>query len=121
LPFLRRAIELDQCNSNAEKLGMYVDNHFRLLREDMVRELRDDLRVANTAQKGFRKALRVNGLELHGVQCTSDHNNIEKQVPWMVKLRATTGLPGLSNLDLKPSASSCQRIDSSSRPMPLQH
>lgn len=100
---------------------MYVDNHFRLLREDMVRELRDDLRVANTAQKGFRKALRVNGLELHGVQCTSDHNNIEKQVPWMVKLRATTGLPGLSNLDLKPSASSCQRIDSSSRPMPLQH
>ncbi|KAF1730682.1 NFX1-type zinc finger-containing protein 1 [Beauveria bassiana] len=54
-PFYRLAKEV--ANSNpAERTGTHLDNQFRLLREDMLAELREDIRVAMGKRKGRRRA-----------------------------------------------------------------
>jgi len=102
LPFLRRARDLDECTNDILP-SAYIDNHFRLLREDMIQELREDLEEFNK-KKGGRKALILKDLWLSGVQCTTftaSPRFPEKQVPWMLQLCAYNGLPQLVSLDSK--------------------
>lgn len=101
-PFLRRATELDQLFDNAVLPMVYLENHFRLLREDMIRELKEDLQVATKAKKGYRKSLIIKDLYLYGVQCvqkTNGNNGKDRKVPWMLKLRAKQDLPQFANLN----------------------
>ncbi|KAI8627392.1 ATPase [Xylariaceae sp. FL1651] len=54
-PFYRRAVEV--ANSDPEmRPSIHLDNQFRLLREDMLAELRDDIRIATGRKKGKRPA-----------------------------------------------------------------
>lgn len=43
-PFLRHATELEDVSDGALHPMMYLDNHFRLLRENMIRELKEDFK-----------------------------------------------------------------------------
>lgn len=50
-PFLRRAADMNEALSKTPNLAMHIDNQFRLLREDMLRDLRQEIQVALTAPK----------------------------------------------------------------------
>jgi hypothetical protein len=52
-----------------KRVATHLDNQFRLLREDMVGELRNDLQLATSRKSGRRAPLRLSGLEFHAVNC----------------------------------------------------
>ena len=54
-PFYRRADAISEAEPD-NRAAMHLDNQFRLLREDMLAELREDLQVATGKKKGRRPA-----------------------------------------------------------------
>ncbi|EFQ25846.1 ATPase [Colletotrichum graminicola] len=71
LPFYRRAAEVASVDY-AQRPRVHLDNQFRLLREDMLAELRDDLKVATGRKKSNKKAQILAGLRLIGIDTGDD-------------------------------------------------
>ena len=65
-PFYRRADAIREINTD-QRPAVHLDNQFRLLREDLVGELRNDLQVATGQKKGRRPVVSLNRLSLHGI------------------------------------------------------
>ncbi|KAJ5939590.1 hypothetical protein N7466_002724 [Penicillium verhagenii] len=94
-PFYRRVDEITQL-SGSQRIAAHADNQFRLLREDMLSALRDDIQVATGAKKGRRSALRLGGLSLARISCLSpDLRNIR---PCTIGVNAKSGLSKLKTL-----------------------
>lgn len=89
-PYLPRAQEINKRRSLPNGLAFHLDGQFRLLREDMLRDLRDELCIALNIKKGRRKGLSVEHLILAGVQC-------DGRSPWSLQLRCTQDLPQMPN------------------------
>jgi hypothetical protein len=90
-PFLRRATEIDDCPESG-RLAMHIDNQFRLLREDMLRDLREELQVAVGSRKGRRRGLLIDGLAIDGIEC-------DERQSWSLRLQCLNGLSQLPSLD----------------------
>ncbi|KZT74563.1 P-loop containing nucleoside triphosphate hydrolase protein [Daedalea quercina L-15889] len=63
LPFMRTAAEVD-ATSTGERFATHLDNQFRLYREDMLHELREELQIALGQRKGRHRGLVFDGLTL---------------------------------------------------------
>ena len=72
-PYLRRATEIDEC-PESERLAMHIDNRSRLLREDMLRDIREELQVAVGSRKARRKKLLIDGLAIDDIECDERHS-----------------------------------------------
>ena len=83
-PYLRRPTEIELIEPPS-RLQAHLDNQFRLLREDMLRELREELKSLADPQKGKRKAAPVDGLSIHGLKCNDKDR-------WSLKLQCATDL-----------------------------
>ena len=92
-PFLRRAADIEEVPGPG-RLPIHIDNQFRLLREDMLRELREELPVALGLKKGRQRGMTIQNLILEGVEC--DERN-----PWSVRLECSHDLPGMPKSDEK--------------------
>lgn len=69
-PFLRPSSALDDPDTWDIRVALYLDNLFRLLREDMLYEMREELQVTLGLKKGLKnRAAIVKGLTLIGAQC----------------------------------------------------
>ena len=90
-PYLRRATEIDECPEPG-RLAMHIDNQFRLLREDMLRDLREELQVAVGSRKGRRKGLLIDGLAIDGIEC-------DERQSWSLRLQCLNDLSQLPNLE----------------------
>ena len=66
-PFYRRADAIDSVELEQREL-LHLDNQFRLLREDLLGELRQDFQIATGAKKGRRKTVLTN-LTFAGIDC----------------------------------------------------
>lgn len=86
-PYLRRATEIDDCPKH-RRLAMHIDNQFRLLREDMLRDLKEELHVAFGLKQGRRKGICVDGLIVKGIDC-------DGRQPWTLRLECIRDLPQL--------------------------
>lgn len=93
LPFIRRAAEIDEC-AEESRLPMHLDNQFRLNREDMLRDLREELQIAVGAKKGQRKGLIIDDLLLDGIEC-------DDRRPWALRLRCFHDLPQIPKANLE--------------------
>lgn len=51
-----------------DRVAAHLDNQFRLLREDMLAELREDLKRATTAANAKKRSLRLRGMQLSGIE-----------------------------------------------------
>ena len=75
--FLRTAAEVD--NMAAElRFATHLDNQFRLYREDMLHELREELQIALGQRKGRHRGLVINNLtlvDLYGVTGGKSRND----------------------------------------------
>ena len=87
-PFYRTSDELDDPATIDTRLGTYLDNHFRLLREDMVYDMREELEIAQGKKKGHRMGLVVDGLRLLDVYCGTP----DRRVKWGIQLECTRDL-----------------------------
>jgi len=87
-PFLPRANEMDNSHNSREGLAFHIDAQFRLLREDMLRDLREEIQIALMVKKGRRKGMCIENLSMTGVRC-------DERQPWSLQLQCVEDLPQL--------------------------
>ncbi|KAK7510212.1 uncharacterized protein IWZ02DRAFT_437339 [Phyllosticta citriasiana] len=68
-PYYRRADAIDDA-LGGQRVAMLLDNQCRLLREDMLAELRDDLKISQY-KKGRHRSMRLRGIKLAGLYAGS--------------------------------------------------
>lgn len=86
-PFYRLAKEVAKSDP-ADRTEAHLDNQFRLLREDMLAELRDDIRIATGKKKGRRRAQILGHLLPTGIE-TGDEKRAK---PCALRLSVGSGL-----------------------------
>lgn len=74
-----------------KRAAAYLDNQFRLLREDILAELRNDLQIALGNKRGRRTSLRLKQLSLDSIDCGIER----RRKPAAIALRCYEGLPKL--------------------------
>ncbi|KAL9085436.1 MAG: hypothetical protein Q9165_007586 [Trypethelium subeluteriae] len=94
-PFYRRADEVLDVDPD-QRPAVHLDNQFRLLREDLLGELRNDLQVATGQKKGRRPLAPLHGLSLEGIDCGIDR----KRKFCSLALRCLSARHQLRNLTL---------------------
>jgi hypothetical protein len=72
---------------------MHLDNQFRLLREDLLGELRSDFQIATDQKKGRRKTV-LKDLKLVDIEC----GTVSKRKPCSLKLQCANDIPQLAQL-----------------------
>ncbi|KAL4256309.1 CbxX/CfxQ family protein [Pleurotus pulmonarius] len=100
-PFLRRRVDVDDPETLGSRAATYLDNQFRLLREDMLSEMREEIQIAGGKNKGKRRGFSAEGLQLIDVHCTPDVHHDR----WGILLRLSDEFPQFRKLNSK------QRVD----------
>lgn len=95
-PFFRTAAFIDDPKNVSSLCSIHLDNQFRLLREDMLGEIRDELKILTGKKAGHHKGIIVDGLYVAGVEM----GNAKKRQPWGVVLNCKQELPQLKNIPL---------------------
>ncbi|KAL9639722.1 MAG: hypothetical protein Q9204_000975 [Flavoplaca sp. TL-2023a] len=95
--FLQLAESLDAPEAVEQRLAMHLDNQFRLYREDMLSELREEIQIALGQKKGRHRGIVINGLTVLGVDC----GNEVKRQSWGLRLRCHQDLPQLRGIKPK--------------------
>ncbi|KAI0451342.1 P-loop containing nucleoside triphosphate hydrolase protein [Xylaria acuta] len=85
-PYLPRAHETSTLAQRPDGLAYHLEGQFRLLREDMVRDMREEIHVALNIQRKQGRAFLVENLSIAGVHCNG-------KSPWAIKLQCMNGLP----------------------------
>ena len=89
-PFLRLSVALDDPHTEGTREALYLDNQFRLLREDMIYEMREELQIALGPKKGKKhRGFVVEGLRL--LDCNL--GNSTRRVKWSLILECKNELP----------------------------
>ncbi|PVI03012.1 P-loop containing nucleoside triphosphate hydrolase protein [Periconia macrospinosa] len=88
-PYLPRAQETSNLALRPDGLAFHIDSQFRLLREDMVHDMREEIHMALNMQKGRRRALSIEHLSMAGVHC-------DGRSPWGLQLQCMNDLPQLT-------------------------
>jgi hypothetical protein len=92
-PFYRRAAEVMDSEPD-QRIAMHLDNQFRLLREDMLAELREDLQVVLGQKRGRRFSTILRQLFLVGFGFGEE----KRWKQCTIKVHCKHGLEQLSNL-----------------------
>ena len=93
-PFFRTAEFINDPETITSRYGLHLDNQFRLLREDMLCEIRDELKILTGKKDGRHKGIVLDGLSLAGVEMGTDR----KRLPWGIVLKYKEGLPHLKTI-----------------------
>ncbi|KAK8123367.1 hypothetical protein PG999_003285 [Apiospora kogelbergensis] len=92
-PFLRRARDIDHAEPSA-RVSMHLDNQFRLSREDMLQELREELQVTPGKKKSGRPAHILGGFVLIGLEA----GNSQRGKKCSVAVQCQRGLERLTKM-----------------------
>lgn len=82
--FLRPSDFLDDPETLDQRVEIYLDNQFRLLREDMLYEMREEVLVALNQKKGFHRGLILNGFRIVDMHTGPDE---KKPSNWGITLQ----------------------------------
>lgn len=63
-PFIRPASVLDDPEASDSRVADYLDNTFRMLREDMIYDMREELQIALKKKPGRHRGLHISGLSV---------------------------------------------------------
>lgn len=83
-PFYQTAIEVRDTDLE-KRAGVHLDNQFRLLREDMLAELREDLQVAMGSKKGNRRSFILGNLVPAGIETGDSASGRYKRCTLLVR------------------------------------
>jgi len=70
-PFYLQADAMQEIDED-ERPAAHLDNQFRLLREEMLGELRTDIQSARSGKQGRRISTRLRSLVFHKIECGND-------------------------------------------------
>lgn len=96
-PFLRLAESIEDPDLAEHRLAMHLDNQFRLYREDMLGELREEIQIALGQKKGRHRGVVIKDLTCLSVDCGTD----TRRQSWGLRLQCKRDLPQLRNLNPK--------------------
>lgn len=85
-PFLLPADDVFQ-GGVTDPVAVYLDNQFRLLREDLLAELREDLKDALSLKQSKRGGLHLCNMQFTGINCGGSGNNNNNNKPASVAVR----------------------------------
>ncbi|PBK92624.1 P-loop containing nucleoside triphosphate hydrolase protein [Armillaria gallica] len=95
-PFLRPSWALDDPSTESHREALYLDNQFRLMREDMIYELRGELHIALGKQTGRKhRGLVVDRMKIIGVSLGDDSRRKNK---FAITFQCEDDLPQLRKL-----------------------
>ena len=91
-PFLRTADFLEVPENFSSRSVFHIDNQFRLLREDMLSEIREELAILKGQKSGNHKGTIIENLRLVGVQMDNQRQPWGVQLDWdgLIQLRNLT-------------------------------
>ncbi|TID20283.1 P-loop containing nucleoside triphosphate hydrolase protein [Venturia nashicola] len=110
-PFYRRAQEVTKAEPD-DRVGIHLDNQFRLLREDMLAELRDDIQVVLGKKKGRKPPVALRQLTLKGSEC----GELQKWRPCALQFNCGVGMDKFAKL-----SSSERKAFLNNNPRELKH
>ena len=90
-PFLRAGYD-DELDTSETPTKVYLDNTFRMLREDMLFDIRQEVQAA-LQKDGKYRGLRVNSVSLVGIYTGGD-----RKTRWAIKLRCDSDFWQLRNV-----------------------
>ncbi|KUJ19424.1 uncharacterized protein LY89DRAFT_667379 [Mollisia scopiformis] len=93
--FFRTAEFLEDPENILSRSTMHVDNQFRLLREDMVGVIQDELKILGGLKHGHHKGMVIDKLRVRGIQANTGEKFIQ---PWGLRLEWDELLPQLRKL-----------------------
>ena len=131
LPFFRTADCIDDPKTISSRHGIHLDNQFRLLRENMLTDMRDELKILTGAKTGRHRGIIVDGLSVERVEMGTARNRL----PWGVVLNCKDELPQLKKIQppkrrdflkdnrhiLKHGSMACLLIDGEPAAFPMIH
>jgi hypothetical protein len=91
LPFIRQASELMQEAAEGRAI-LHLDNQYRLLREDMLEEMRDDLKFAKDTKRQNKRNMLIEGLSLKDI----DTDALKKVRPCGLVLQCSSDILNMS-------------------------
>lgn len=94
-PFLRPISQMEDPEAKSTRLATYLDNQFRLLREDMIYEMREELSIALGKKKGRHRGLVIEGFTLIGVHCGKP----DRRCNWGIALQCNEDLPHFKGIE----------------------
>ena len=93
-PFIRLAETLEDPAYDDKRLTVHLDNQFRLLREDLLKELHDELQVILGKKNGRHRGMTIKGFDLLDIHCGEP----KRRSPWGLQLQCLSDLPQLASL-----------------------
>ncbi|KAF8159698.1 P-loop containing nucleoside triphosphate hydrolase protein [Crassisporium funariophilum] len=90
--FIRPSDVLEDPETESTRIAIHLDNQFRLLREDMLYEMRDELQIVTGVKKGYHKGVKIGGLAVRGIDCGEEG----KRNKWGLVVECTGGFPQLN-------------------------
>lgn len=96
-PFLRHSSELEDESGENTRTADYLDNTFRLLREDMIAEMREELQALEGKNVKRHRANLIDGVILKGIY----HGTDDRKMLWGVTLECVDDLPSLKRIPPK--------------------
>lgn len=93
-PFFRTTDFISDPELSSSRSSIHLDNQFRLLREDMLGEIREELKILTGSKTGSPKSIIIDELSLAGVEMGTDR----KRLPWGIMLECKGELPHLRRI-----------------------
>lgn len=96
-PFIRMADFIDSPNMAPALKALHIDNQFRLLREDMLGKIREEIQILTGVKPRRRhKGITVDNLRLIGVDMGTKRKDRRQ---WGIVLQSRSELPQLRNIE----------------------
>jgi hypothetical protein len=93
-PFFLTANFIEDPELEASRAAIHIENQFRLLREDMLGDIRDEVKILTGAKSGRHKGITANNLSIVGVNMGTDR----KRLPLGVVFQIQEELPQLKKI-----------------------
>ena len=91
--FIQPSDVLEEPETAPNRVAIHLDNQFRLLREDMLYEMREELHVATGKKKGYHRGTKIFKLNVKGLECGEE----KKRTKWGLTVAGETDIPQLKN------------------------
>lgn len=103
-PFLRIADEVFKCDDSSQREQTVLDNQFRLLREDMIKDLREEIRAVLVHSKNRHRGIGIAGVRAARLKRSDIFDPTVKPwnwQPWSMRFQSQIPLPGLASRSIR--------------------
>ena len=91
--FIQPSSILEEPETASNREAIHLDNQFRLLREDMLYEMREELHIATGKKKGYHRGTKIFKLAVKGLERGEE----KKRTKWGLIVAGKTDIPQLKN------------------------